>query len=144
MLNRHPNLGVEFPAYQKLWRIAGVDHIHVNGLQNKFCESDDSVVRSIQRCLTPLWLETPWTVMPVISSGQWGGQAPETYRRTQTVDLIYVAGGGIMAHPDGPASGLRGLKQAWEAAVQGIPLSDYAATHPELRGTIAKFGKGIG
>ena len=35
-------LGIEFPAYQKLWRLAGVDQIHVNGIQNKFWESDES------------------------------------------------------------------------------------------------------
>jgi ribulose-bisphosphate carboxylase large chain len=81
------------------------------------------------------------TVMPVVSSGQWGGQAPETYRQTGTVDLMYVAGGGIIAHPMGPAAGLRALKQAWEAAVQGVPLEDYAATHPELQESLLKFGK---
>ena len=47
MLNRHPLLGIEFPAYQKIWRLAGVDQIHVNGIDNKFWESDDSVVKSI-------------------------------------------------------------------------------------------------
>ncbi len=47
-LNRHPYLGIEFPAYQKLWRLAGVDQLHVNGIANKFWESDDSVVRSIE------------------------------------------------------------------------------------------------
>ena len=54
MLNRHPLLGIEFPAYQKLWRLAGVDQIHVNGIQNKFWESDDSVVQSIEACLKAL------------------------------------------------------------------------------------------
>ena len=100
MLNRHPLLGIEFPAYQKLWRLAGVDQIHVNGIANKFWESDDSVVRSIESCLKPLLGGT--TVLPVVSSGQWGGQAPETFRRTRTVDLLYMAGGGIMAHPERP------------------------------------------
>lgn len=50
MQNRHPLLGIEFQAYQKLWRLAGVDQIHVNGIQNKFWETDDSVVRSIEAC----------------------------------------------------------------------------------------------
>ena len=36
-LSRHPLLGWSYVAYQKLWRLAGVDHMHVNGLQNKFC-----------------------------------------------------------------------------------------------------------
>lgn len=139
MYGRHPLLGVEYPAWQKLWRLAGADHLHVNGLQNKFWEPDDSVVRSIQACRTPMFRPDD-TAMPVISSGQWGGQAPETYRRTQTVDLMYVAGGGIMAHPMGPAAGLRGLQQAWAAAVKGVDLNTCAETHPELRETIAKFG----
>ncbi|WNH09485.1 RuBisCO large subunit C-terminal-like domain-containing protein [Thalassobellus suaedae] len=53
MLNRHPLLGIEFPAYQKIQRLAGVDQLHVNGIQNKFWESDDSVVTSIKSCLKP-------------------------------------------------------------------------------------------
>ncbi|WP_353718454.1 RuBisCO large subunit C-terminal-like domain-containing protein [Dyadobacter sp. 676] len=32
MLNRHPLLAIEFPAHQKLWRLAGVDQLHVNGI----------------------------------------------------------------------------------------------------------------
>ncbi len=139
LFTRHPLLGVEYPAWQKLWRLVGVDHLHVNGLQNKFWEPDDSVVRSVRACMTPMF-RTDDTVMPVISSGQWGGQAPETYRLTGTTDLMYVAGGGIMAHPMGPAAGLRGLQQAWEAAVKGIDLNTYAQTHFELRETIRKFG----
>lgn len=139
MYCRHPLLGVEYPAWQKLWRLAGADHLHVNGLQNKFWEPDDSVVRSIMACRTPMFRPDD-TAMPVVSSGQWGGQAPETYRLAGTTDLMYVAGGGIMAHPMGPAAGLRALQQAWEAAVRGIDLNTYATTHPELRETISKFG----
>jgi len=77
---------MDFTAYQKLWRLAGVDHLHVNGLMNKFCEPDDSVIRSIKACLTPML--GGYLAMPVVSSGQWSGQAPETYRRTETLDLI--------------------------------------------------------
>lgn len=53
MLTRYPLLGMDFTAYQKLWRMAGVDQLHVNGLNNKFWEPDDSVVRSIKACVTP-------------------------------------------------------------------------------------------
>lgn len=138
MLNRHPALGIEFTAYQKLWRLAGVDHLHVNGLQNKFFEANESVVRSIKACLEPLL--GGYHLMPVISSGQWGGQAPETYALTQTVDLMYLSGGGIMAHPGGPAAGCAAIRQAWEAAVNGVELVDYARDHEELRLSIEKFG----
>lgn len=138
MMNRHPLLGIEFPAYQKLWRLAGVDQIHVNGIQNKFWESDDSVVRSIEACLKPLF--GGFSVLPVVSSGQWGGQAPETYRRTRTVDLLYMAGGGIMAHPSGPAGGVRALHQAWEAAVAGLSVEQAAVKYPEFGKSVEKFG----
>ena len=139
MLNRHPALGMEFTAYQKIWRLAGVDQIHVNGIANKFWESDDSVVKSIAACLTPMGQQK--TVLPVVSSGQTGLQAPETWRRTRTTDLLYMAGGGIMAHPGGPAAGVTALRQAWEAATSNIPLADYARDRTELGQSIAMFEK---
>lgn len=138
MLNRHPLLGIEFPAYQKLWRLAGVDQIHVNGIQNKFWESDDSVVRSIEACLTPFL--GGYSILPVVSSGQWGGQAPETYRRTRTLDLLYMAGGGIMAHPDGPAGGVTALREAWQAAVEGLTVEEGAKKYPAFAKSVQKFG----
>lgn len=138
MLSRHPLLGIEFAAYQKFWRAIGVDQLHVNGLQNKFWEPDDSVVRSIAAMRQPMW--GGYHAMPVISSGQWGGQAPETFAKTNTQDVLYLAGGGMIAHPMGVAAGLRSIQLAWQAAVEGIPLSDFASRHPELQKAIEKFG----
>jgi ribulose-bisphosphate carboxylase large chain len=138
MLTRHPLLGIDFKAYQKLWRLAGVDQLHVNGIQNKFWESDDSVVNSIGYCLTKMFDHN--AILPVVSSGQWGGQAFETYRRTRTIDLLYMAGGGIMAHPMGPAAGVVALQQAWKAAVDGLSLQDAAKLYPEFGKSVEKFG----
>ncbi len=139
MLTRHPLLGIDFKAYQKIWRLAGVDQLHVNGIQNKFWESDDSVVDSIEACLTPMYNHK--TVLPVVSSGQWGGQAFETYRRTKTVDLLYMAGGGIMAHPMGAAVGVIALQQAWKAAVDGLSLEEAAKDYKEFGESVKKFSK---
>jgi ribulose 1,5-bisphosphate carboxylase large subunit-like protein len=119
-------------------RLAGVDHLHVNGLRNKFWGPDDSVVASIQACLTPMF--GGYQAMPVLSSGQTVLQAPETYSRSGTIDLMYLAGGGIMAHPAAPAAGVYALRQAWEAAVARVPLDDYAAGHPALAQAMATFG----
>ncbi len=137
MLSRHPLLGIEFKAYQKLWRLAGVDHIHVNGLQNKFCESDNSVIRSIDACKEPLL--GGFQIMPVISSGQWGGQASETYRRTKSIDLLYLAGGGILGHPDGPRMGVKALQDAWEYAIAGYSLQEALDESPALMRASEKF-----
>lgn len=139
MMTRHPLLGIDYKAYQKIWRLAGADQMHVNGIQNKFWESDDSVVASIEACLTKMFDHQ--TVLPVVSSGQWGGQAFETYRRTKTVDLLYMAGGGIMAHPMGAAAGVVALQQAWKAAVDGLTLEDAAKQYKEFAAAVEKFSK---
>lgn len=139
MMTRHPLLGIDYKAYQKIWRLAGADQMHVNGIQNKFWESDDSVVASIKACRTKMFDHK--TVLPVVSSGQWGGQAFETYRRTKTVDLLYMAGGGIMAHPMGAAAGVVALQQAWKAAVDGLTLEDAAKEYEEFAAAVEKFGK---
>lgn len=140
MLTRSPYLGIEFKAYQKLWRLAGVDHLHCNGLRNKFWEPDDSVVASARACLTPLYEDKAMTVMPVIASAQWAGQAPDTLARVGSADLMYVCGGGIVAHPAGVAAGVASVRQGWEAALSGQTLAQYAETHTELRQAIEKFG----
>ena len=131
-LSRHPLLGWSNVAWQKIWRLAGADHMHVNGLQSKFTESDESVIASARACLTPLFDGKPCTVMPVFSSGQSAKQAPGTYAGLGSTDLIVTAGGGIVAHPGGTAAGVAALREAWDAAVAGIPLADYASNHPAL------------
>ena len=139
MLTRHPLLGIDFKAYQQLWRLAGVDQLHVNGIRNKFWESDESVVASIGACLTPMYDHQ--TVLPVVSSGQWGGQAFDTWKLTQTVDLLYMAGGGIMAHPGGAAAGVLALQQAWKAAVDGMTQEEAIRAYPEFALSAEKFGR---
>jgi ribulose-bisphosphate carboxylase large chain len=118
-LNRHPALGWEFTAWQKIWRLAGADHIHVNGIGNKFSETDESVVASAKASLTPMFDDKPCVAMPVFSSGQSARQAHQTYAALGSTDLIFAAGGGILAHADGPAAGVAELRAAWDAAIAG-------------------------
>jgi len=143
MYTRCPALGMSYIAFQKFWRLAGVDHLHVNGLRNKFCESDDSVIASARECLKPMF-DRPGRgceIMPVFSSGQWAGQAEDTWKRLGSTDLIFACGGGIMAHPGGLAAGVRSIRQAWEAAINGVPLQQAFAGHTELRQAFEKFAR---
>lgn len=141
ILTRHPGLGFDFAVWQQFWRLLGVDQFQINGIQSKYWEPDDSFVRSFKAVSTPLFSADDCP-MPVAGSGQWGGQAPETYARTgRTVDLLYLCGGGIVSHPAGPAAGVVAVQQAWAAAVEDIPLQTYARSHTELRQAIEKFGK---
>ena len=140
-LSRAAMLGWDYPAWSKFWRLAGADHMHVNGLGNKFSESDESVMRSARSLLEPMFADKPCIPMPVFSSGQSAVQPPETYRQLGRADCIYAAGGGIMAHPDGPAAGVQSLRDAWDAAIAGIPAQTYAADHPALGAALRAYAK---
>ena len=50
------------------------------------------------------------------------------------------AGGGVAGHPRGVRGGALAMVQAVDAAFEGIPFSEYAQTHKELREAIAKWG----
>ncbi len=144
VLTRHPGVGFDFKVWQQFWRLLGVDQFQINGIGVKYWEPDESFVDSFEAVTTPLF-DVSDCALPVAGSGQWGGQAPETYRRTgRTTDLLYLCGGGIVSHPHGPAAGVRAVTQAWEAAVADIPLDVYAKDHPELAASIQKFGSGKG
>ena len=138
-LSRHPLLGWSYVAWHKIWRLAGADHMHVNGLQNKFSEADDSVIQSARACLTPLSPAKPCPIVPVFSSGQSAKQVPGTWDALRSVDLIYAAGGGILAHPMGPEAGVASLREAWEAAVAGISMADYARERPALAAALETY-----
>lgn len=142
VLTRHPGIGFDFAVWQQFWRLLGVDQFQINGIKIKYWEPDESFVRSFEAITTPIF-EPADRALPVVCSGQWGGQAPETYQRTgRTVDLLYLCGGGIVSHPGGPAAGVVAVQQAWEAAVADIPLEEFAKSHPELKQSLEKFGDG--
>jgi ribulose-bisphosphate carboxylase large chain len=132
-LSRHKALGFDYAPLQKIWRLAGADHLHVNGLNNKFSESNESVMAAARAVLKPLWVENPCAAMPVFSSGQTGLVAAQTFKGLQSADLIFAAGGGIFGHPSGVKAGVTALRQAFEAAQHNIALQDYALQHLELR-----------
>jgi len=140
-LSRHPLLGMSFQAYQTLWRLAGVDHMHVHGLQGKFSQPDDEVIESAHDCYTPLTDSFDDRVMPAFSSGQWAGTVPASWSAVKSDDLLFMSGGGILAHPGGPAAGVASIRQAWAAARAGIPLATFAGQAPELAAALAFFGK---
>jgi ribulose-bisphosphate carboxylase large chain len=143
VLSRAPLQGLDFTVYQKLWRLLGADHIHVNGIGNKFSEPDESVIASARSCLTPLLArsEVDDRIMPVFSSAQTALQARPTHDALGSIDLIYACGGGIIGHPDGVAAGCASIRQAWEAATSGIEVAEHAARNTELAAAIKAFGR---
>jgi 3-oxoisoapionate-4-phosphate transcarboxylase/hydrolase len=139
-MGRHPALGIGSAAWQTLYRLAGVDHLHVHGMGGKFADDTDEVADAAQHCLTSLGGSND-QVMPVLSSGQWAGTLAPTYERLgQNKDFMFVAGGGILAHPAGPTAGVTSLHAAWDAISSGQDLKTFATKVPALRQAMEMFG----
>jgi len=136
-LSRSPALGWDFAAWQTFWRLAGVDHLHVNGLRNKFSDSDETVIDAARSVIQPLFNDQPMLAVPVFSSAQTGLQAHDTFKALGNADLICTAGGGIFGHPQGVSAGVSALREAWEAAQAGVDLRTYAATRPALQSALS-------
>ena len=136
-LTRSPQLGWDYAPWQQLWRLAGADHMHVNGLRNKFSEPDDSVIAAARSVLQPVVPGADMVnTMPVFSSGQTGLQAADTYAAIGCADLIHTAGGGIFGHPQGVSAGVEALREAWVAAMEGVPLAQHARRNPALQAAL--------
>lgn len=122
---RHPGLGVDYTAWQQLARLAGADHVHVSGLGSKFYETDEQVAANIAALRAPLG--DTLAPVPTLSSGQNVYTPGPTFAATRTTDLMMLAGGGVIAHPDGAAAGVRSLRQAWKAAAADLDPTAAAA-----------------
>ncbi len=138
-VSRSPQLGIAFTAFQKLARLAGVDHLHTNGIANKFYESDAEVLASIAAVRTPLF--GGYETLPVLSSGQSAGLAPATFEAVGTTDILVMAGGGIHGHPGGSGAGVASMRAAWHAAERGEPLDEAAQRSPALAAALDTFGR---
>ncbi len=55
-------------------------------------------------------------------------------------DIVLQAGGLIHGHPDGTAAGARAMRQAVDAAMEGVTAEEYAKDHHELAQALRKWG----
>jgi ribulose-bisphosphate carboxylase large chain len=77
--------------------------------------------------------------LPVYSSGQTVWQIDPSRSLLGNDDFIFCAGGGILSHPGGAAAGVIALRQAADAARDGIDIQDHAKKHPELQAAVDTF-----
>ncbi len=137
--SRSPDIGIDYRVWQTFWRLAGADHLHVNGLSNKFTETDETVVANARSLGAALHSGKTGTAMPVFSAGQTALQMAPTCDAIGHTEFLLCAGGGIIGHPGGPAAGVASLRQAADASVQGIPIDVYARDHKELAQALSHF-----
>jgi 2,3-diketo-5-methylthiopentyl-1-phosphate enolase len=128
----------------KLPRLAGADIVVIPAPYGK-APVIDYKFRNVARNLAfPLYHLKP--TFPMASGGITPSMVP-TVMAALGNDIVIGSGGGIHAHPKGPVAGGKAFRQAIDATMQGIPLSEYAKDHQELAIALKEwadpFSKGI-
>ncbi|MCD6568666.1 ribulose 1,5-bisphosphate carboxylase, partial [bacterium] len=78
-------------------------------------------------------------VFPIAAAGVYPGMVPKIIEDLG-LDCVLGVGGAIHGHPMGGVAGAKAMRQAMEAALNDVPLEEYAKTHKELRVAIDKWG----
>jgi 2,3-diketo-5-methylthiopentyl-1-phosphate enolase len=114
----------------KITRLAGGD-FQINGHPwGKFPIAYKIFYRSFKFFTQPWWNIKP---MMYACSGGTTQLVVKNCIDALGTDIILAAGGGVHGHPDGSEAGARSMRQAIDAAINGIDLMEYAKEHKELR-----------
>ena len=150
---RNPYHGISMYVLAKLYRIIGVDQIHIGtpGV-GKLEAKAINVIRYASILREEYFKPDPddefhleqkmyhiKPAFPVSSGGLHPGTLPDVVRALGK-DTVIQVGGGVIGHPEGPKAGAMAVRQALDAIAQGIPLDEYAETHKELRRALEKWG----
>lgn len=137
-ITRNKDHGVSMRVFSKLVRMCGGDALHVGTFGvGKMKGSPKEDLANQDACIDPKMPYKP--VMPVASGGMHPALIEPLVKITGT-NIQIQAGGGVAGHPRGVRGGALAMVQAVDAAFEGIPFSEYAQTHKELREAIAKWG----
>jgi ribulose-bisphosphate carboxylase large chain len=130
---KNPLHGIAMRTIAKIARVVGVDQLHVGTVVGKMSETKAEVLENIDALKNEMHGLKP--VMPVASGGLHPRLIPallETFGN----DVVIQAGGGIHGHPEGTKVGALAMRHSIDAAMQKIPLEEYARNHIELRGAL--------
>ncbi|GAB6134623.1 type III ribulose-bisphosphate carboxylase [Thermococcus prieurii] len=151
--DRNPKHGISMFVLAKLFRVIGVDQLHIGTAGVGKLEGGKWDVIQNKRIITEshykpeendvIHMEQKFYHMKPVFPTSSGGLHPgniEPVIRTLGTDLVLQLGGGTMGHPDGPRAGAMAARQAIDAIMEGIPLDEYAKTHKELARALEKWG----
>ncbi|MEX2721293.1 MAG: type III ribulose-bisphosphate carboxylase [Candidatus Wukongarchaeota archaeon] len=130
---KDPKHGISMQVIAKIARIIGVDQLHVGTGVGKMFETRKEVSENIEALKEEM--NGLKRTFPVASGGLHPGLIPALIKFFGT-DFIIQAGGGIHGHKEGTISGSKAMRQAVDATLKNIPLSEYAKTHKELENAL--------
>ncbi|UCE44589.1 MAG: type III ribulose-bisphosphate carboxylase [Candidatus Bathyarchaeota archaeon] len=134
---KNPKHGVSMRVIAKAARMIGVDQLHVGAVVGKMSETRVEVEENREAIMAGM--DDLKRVLPVASGGLHPGLVPALIDFFDT-DFIIQAGGGIHGHKDGTLAGAKAMRQAVDATLKKIPLSEYAESHGELRTALQIWG----
>jgi len=136
-ITRNPKHGIHMMVIAKLVRLAGGDQLHTGTAVGKMEKAVEDI-RKINNFLRDEWYGLK-NVLPVAS----GGIHPGIVHPNLEIlgrDIMINAGGGIHGHPMGTRAGAKAMRQAIDAYMEGVPVKEYAKSHPELRLALETWG----
>ncbi len=150
---RNPNHGISMFVLAKLYRLIGIDQLHVGTagagkleggkwdviqnariLRENHYKPDENDVFHLEQKFYHIK-----PAFPTSSGGLHPGNLPMVIEALGP-NIVLQLGGGTLGHPDGPAAGAKAVRQAIDATMQGISLDEYAKTHKELARALEKWG----
>jgi ribulose-bisphosphate carboxylase large chain len=126
---KNPRHGISMKVVAKIARIIGVDQLHVGTVVGKMFETREEVRENREALKEEVDGLKPG--LPVASGGLHPRLVPALIEFFGK-DFAIQAGGGIHGHRDGTVSGAKAMRQAVDATLEGLPLSEYAEAHREL------------
>lgn len=148
-ITRDPKHGMTMLSIAKISRLIGMDQLHTGTVVGKM-EGGEKEVVDINKVLTNMVIEEEdysmlhqnWgnikKTFPVAS----GGLYPNVVHKLIDIlgkDIVIQAGGGVHGHPEGTEAGAKAMRQAVQAYLDNINLSEYAKTHNELKKALEKW-----
>jgi len=118
-------------------RIAGADLALVVSPYGGYPISRLQYLRTAQQLALPRPHLRP--ALPVIGGGVHPGTV-QRYLSDLGTDIVLGVGGAIQGHPDGPAAGVRAMRQAITAAIEGTSAEDAGREHAELATALELWG----
>lgn len=134
---RNPKHGIGTSLMSKLARMCGADELHTGSIAGKFIYDPLEVRQNVSAMSGQLY-DLKQT-LPVASAGIHPGNIKANIEVMGT-DALFLAGGGILGHPDGSTAGAKALMAAVDAYMRNISLEEACSKSRELKRALEKWG----
>lgn len=128
-LSSHLSIG-KFP------RMAGADMVMINTPYGGYPLTRQQYFKTACQLTLPFYGMKP--SLPICGGGVHPGLAERIIKDLGT-DIMLAAGGSIQGHPMGAKAGAMAMRQAMDAATEGIPVEQAAKIHKELKISLDYF-----